>query len=193
MAYTERFEQALIFAHELHREQIRKGSGVPYVTHLLGVASIVGEHGGSEDQVIGALLHDSIEDCIGEVPDIREQIQARFGALVLEIVEACTDSDTVEKAEWRPRKEAYLERLRAKPKDSPALLVSKADKLHNLRSISMDYRAIGDELWSRFKGKRDGTLWYYTELAAIYATLAPGPIQVELSSLVKQLKAEVLS
>jgi (p)ppGpp synthase/HD superfamily hydrolase len=193
MGYSERFDSALVYAHDLHRDHIRKGSGVPYVTHLLGVASIVGENGGTEDQVIAALLHDAIEDCIGRVPDIREQIQERFGQEVLAIVEACTDSDQVVKAAWRPRKVAYLERLKLKPKDSPALLVSKADKLHNLRSIARDYSAVGDELWGRFKGKRDGTLWYYNELVAIFEDLAPGPIQKELRALMDTLNARVLS
>lgn len=191
MSYSERFEEALVFAHELHRDQVRKGSGVPYVTHLLGVASLVGENGGSEDQVIGALLHDAIEDCIDDHPGVRETIESRFGSEVLEIVEACTDADTIPKPPWKERKVQYLERLRGKPSSSPALMVSKADKLHNLRSIVRDYESLGDELWDRFRGGRDGTLWYYTELAAIYRELAPGPMERELSRLVIQLTAEV--
>lgn len=184
MSYSTRFDDALTLAHDLHRDQVRKGSGVPYITHLLGVASLVGENGGTEDQVIAALLHDAIEDCIDVRPDIRTEIGDKFGDEVLAIVEACTDSDTIPKPPWRARKVEYLERLARKPAGSPALIVSKADKLHNLRSIVRDYRVVGDELWSRFKGGRDGTIWYYRELSAIFARLAPGPMQRELTELV---------
>lgn len=163
--YGERFDQALVFASKLHREQRRKGSEVPYINHLLAVTAIVGEHGGSEDQVVAALLHDAIEDCIGAVPDIREQIEARFGPQVLQIVEDCTDADTDPKPPWRVRKEAYIAHLRAKSLDNPSLLVALADKVHNSQSILRDYRSIGDELWGRFRGGRDGTLWYYRELS----------------------------
>jgi (p)ppGpp synthase/HD superfamily hydrolase len=189
MAYSERFEEALGFAAAIHREQVRKGSDVPYVTHLMGVASLVGEAGGSEDQVIAGLLHDAIEDCVGEIPDIREQIAARFGRAVLDMVEACTDADTVPKPPWRERKEAYLARLRAKPVDHPALLVSVADKIHNARAIVRDHGVVGAALWERFKGGRDGTLWYYTTLAEVFRALMHGPLVDELSGLVERMRA----
>jgi (p)ppGpp synthase/HD superfamily hydrolase len=185
--YTDRFDRALVFASEVHRNQIRKGSGVPYVTHLLVVASIVGEHHGTEAQVVAALLHDAIEDCIQDVPDIREQIEARFGADVLAIVEACTDADTHPKPPWRERKEAYLARLREKPAEHPALLVSLADKVHNSRSILRDYRQIGDELWERFRGGHEGTLWYYRSLSDIFAARRPGPLATEFEQIVDSI------
>lgn len=185
--YTERFDRALVYASQVHRLQIRKGSGVPYVNHLLAVASLVGENGGTEDQVIGGLLHDSIEDCIGEVPDIREQLADRFGGEVLQIVEDCTDADTLPKPPWRDRKEAYIERLLAKPAGTPSLLVSLADKTHNSRSILRDYKRIGDELWNRFRGGRDGTLWYYRELADAFADKELGPLAFEFSSVVSSI------
>lgn len=171
MTYSDRFTDALVYAAELHATQRRKGSETPYIHHLLAVASLVGESGGSEEQVVAALLHDAIEDCITAVPDIREQISARYGDEVLAIVESCTDADTHPKPPWRARKEQYIARLREKPPGSPALLVSCADKLHNARSILRDYRVVGEDLWSRFRGGRDGTLWYYAELADVFEVL----------------------
>jgi len=201
MPYSERFENALVFAARIHKDQVRKGANVPYVTHLLGVASIVGEAGGTEDQVIAGLLHDAIEDCIADIPDIREQLRSKFGAKVLEIVEGCTDADTLPKPPWRGRKEDYIAHLRALPPDSDVLLVSLSDKIHNATAIRRDYRNIGDALWDRFTGKREGTLWYYTELAATFAAHAaaaakPGlgssplaDLAPELASIVKSIKA----
>lgn len=188
MAYSERFDQALAFAARIHRDQVRKGGNVPYVTHLLAVASIVGEAGGTEDQVIAALLHDAIEDCIGEIPDIREQIADRFGEAVLEIVEGCTDADTVPKPPWRPRKEAYLAHLRAQSPHADVLLVSLADKIHNAGTILRDYREVGDEIWERFNGKRDGTLWYYGEVSAAFTALKPGPLADKLASIMENIE-----
>lgn len=183
--YSERFDDALVFAHTIHRQQVRKGSEVPYIHHLLSVTALVGENGGDEDQVIAALLHDSIEDCIGEVPDIREQIDARFGAIVLEIVEACTDADEDPKPPWRERKEAYISSLRAKPVGHPALIVSLADKLHNSRSILTDYQRLGEQLWSRFRGGREGTLWYYRELADVFREKQMGALGGEFERVVQ--------
>lgn len=185
--YSQRFDRALVFTSEIHRAQIRKGAGVPYVTHLLAVASIVGEHHGTEDQVIGALLHDAIEDCIKDVPDIRDQIASRFGDEVLLIVEACTDADTHPKPPWRERKEAYLERLRAKPHDHPAMLVSLADKVHNSRSILRDQHETGDEIFSRFRGGRDGTLWYYRTLSQIFSDKELGRLAREFEEIVSDI------
>lgn len=186
--YSERLTDALAWAHVLHQRQIRKGSGIPYVTHLLAVASLVGENGGTEDQVIGALLHDSIEDCSDAVPDIREQIAARFGAEVLRIVEGCTDADTIPKPPWRERKELYVQLLRAKEPSHPSVLVSLSDKVHNARSILRDYREIGDELWSRFRGGREGTLWYYHELAEAFGDKGMGTLADELRETVSALE-----
>ncbi len=183
--YSERFDRALVFTSQVHRQQRRKGVDVPYINHLMGVASLVGEAGGTEDQVIGALLHDSIEDCIKEYPDIEEQLEVRFGVTVLKIVQGCTDTWTHPKPPWRERKEDYLARLRKKPADDPSVLVSLADKLHNAGSILVDHHEIGDEIFERFRGKKDGTLWYYSELAEIFDEKLPD------GRLTKQLRAVV--
>ncbi len=187
MAYTRRFEEALVFAARVHRDQLRRGVEVPYVTHLLGVASLVGEVGGSEEQVIAALLHDAIEDCVGEIPDIRARIQERFGPSVLAIVEACSDSDRIPKPPWRERKERHLAALASRDPGDPSLLVSVADKLHNARTIIRDYRRLGEALWTRFGGGREGTLWYYSELARIFAQRQPGPLAHELGEVVGEI------
>lgn len=165
MSYTKSFDRALMFASEIHREQRRKGSGVPYITHLLAVAAIVGENDGTETEVIAALLHDAIED----TPETQESLAVRFGNGVAGIVAACSDADVTpgeEKPPWRERKEAYITRVGTAP--ASARLVSSADKLHNARSILADCRVVGEEVWSRFKGGRDGTLWYYRILVGTF-------------------------
>jgi len=160
MKYSKRFEEALIFANQLHSGQERKVSGAPYIGHLLGVASIVIEYGGNEDEAIGALLHDAIEDQGGTI--IREEIRKRFGDTVVEIVDGCTDSDVIPKPPWRKRKEDYIAHL---AEATPSiLLVSASDKLHNTRATLKKYRVIGNEVWNYFAGKKDGTLWYYRTL-----------------------------
>src|SRR6266853_1074562 len=137
--FGEKFEAALAWAAALHRTQRRKGSDVPYVSHLLAVAAIAIEHGACEDEAIAALLHDSIEDrseAFGGAAKLRAAIREKFGAAVLAIVEGCTDADTIPKPPWKERKEAYLSHL---PHASHAVrLVSAADKLYNARSILMD-------------------------------------------------------
>lgn len=147
---TSRFEQALVYAAQFHREQRRKGSNIPYVSHLLAVAGIVLEHRGDDDEVIAALLHDAIEDQGG--PGTRDEILRRFGERVTRVVEGCTDAWTDPKPRWKDRKRAYIERL----KEAPALcrLVSAADKLHNACSILSDYRNLGDEVWKRLGAVR---------------------------------------
>lgn len=185
--YSERFDEALIYASTIHRAQTRKGSPVPYITHLLAVAALVGEHGGNEDQIIAALLHDAIEDCIADIPDIRAQIETRFGAGVLVIVEACTDADVYPKPPWRERKEAYLDRLQHKADGDPSLLVALADKVHNARSIELDHLTMGDEIYERFRGKRDGTLWYYRSLVTIFSAKLQTPLVHELRRVVDAL------
>ena len=139
-----------------------------YVSHLLIVAGLVLEFGGDEDDAIAGLLHDAVEDAGGRAR--LEDIEKQFGARVARIVEACSDTDAVPKPPWRQRKHAYIAHLNdASPS---ARLVSAADKLANVRSIIKDYREIGEALWSRFKGGRDGTLWYYRALADTFDRLA---------------------
>lgn len=147
-----RFDSALAWASELHRDQTRKGTSVPYLAHLLGVASLALEMGADEDGAIAALLHDAIED--QEVS--AAEVEARFGPGVARIVVDCTDGYGPDKAPWRERKEAYLDALPAKP--AASLRVSLADKTYNARAIVDDLRVHGDALWSRFTGGRDGSL-----------------------------------
>lgn len=153
---TDRVAEAFAFANELHREQRRKGSGVPYLTHLMAVSALVGEYGGAEDEMVAALLHDAVEDQGGK--DTLARIRERFGDRVAFYVDACSDCDTVPKPPWRQRKEAYVAGLAShKPE---VKLISAADKLHNTRSMLSDYRAVGDALWDRFHANRDEMLWY---------------------------------
>ncbi|MEN8150797.1 MAG: HD domain-containing protein [Planctomycetota bacterium] len=189
MPYSPRFDDALVFASELHREQTRKGSGIPYVNHLLGVAAIVGEAGGTEDQVIAALLHDAVEDQGGL--DTLEEIRARFGAAVADMVMSCTDTVEDPKPAWRPRKEAYVAHVATADED--ALLVSIADKLYNTRTILMALRTEGESVWDRFTGKRDGSLWYYRALVdAFRARGGRADLVLELDRTVTSLEETVV-
>ena len=185
MTLTKRFQEALTFAAELHSTQTRKGTDIPYVAHLLAVCGTVLENGGIEDEAIAALLHDGIEDQ-GGAPT-REVIRARFGDRVVEIVDGCTDAEGEPKPPWRQRKEAYLAHLR----DAPAavLLVSAADKLHNARAVLTDYRELGEALWDRFNGGREGTLWYYQSLVDVLGATPAAPQQLasELARTVGEL------
>jgi len=182
MSLSESFDKALVYASELHRTQVRKGSNVPYIAHLLSVSSRVLVAGGSEIQAIAGLLHDAAEDQGGQAT--LAVIQQRFGAEVAQIVADCTDSWTEPKPEWRSRKEAYLSKLPDKPTQS--LLVSLADKVDNAEAILQDYRILGEELWSRFTGRRDGTIWYYKSLGKIFERVLPCALTNELSLTVSQ-------
>ena len=184
MILSHRFTQALVYATELHAEQIRKGSKVPYISHLLGVASIALEYGADEDEAIAALLHDAIEDQGGQT--VRAEIRVRFGERVTEIVDGCTDTDTTPKPPWAERKKAYIARISS---TLPSVrLVSAADKLHNIRSILKDYRTQGDVVWDLFKGGKQGTLWYYRSLVATFHEADSTPIVIELDRLVTELE-----
>jgi (p)ppGpp synthase/HD superfamily hydrolase len=169
---SDRFDDAFRYAHELHRAQPRKGTSIPYISHLMAVAGLVLEHGGNEDQAIAGLLHDAPEDQGGEAT--LAEIRRRFGATVADMVADCTDAWTDPKPEWRPRKEAYLAKLPHKPRES--LLVSLADKTHNAEAILWDYRALGDSLWSRFTGGAQDTRWYYKALAEVFQVRLPGTL-----------------
>lgn len=164
MVLSGRFRDAFDYALELHATQTRKGTLIPYIAHLMAVSSIVLEHGADEDTAVAALLHDAVEDQ-GGAPVLAE-IRRRFGDAVGEIVAGCTDADTCPKPPWRARKEAYIAHVRTAP--AAVRLVSCADKLHNARSILFDYRAMGEALWERFRGGRDGTLWYYRSLVEAF-------------------------
>jgi (p)ppGpp synthase/HD superfamily hydrolase len=151
---------------------------------LIAVASIVLEQGGSEDEAIAALLHDAIEDQGGS--PTRELIRQRYGENVVEIVDGCTDADVMPKPPWRARKEAYIRHL----VDAPASvrLVSASDKLHNARAILADYRILGESLWQRFNGGKEGTLWYYRSLVDVLRAAERTPLVDELERVVSDIE-----
>jgi (p)ppGpp synthase/HD superfamily hydrolase len=171
---SERFTQAVDYAREAHASQTRKGTSIPYIAHLLGVASLVLDYGGDEDQAIAALLHDTIED---QGTHHEPLIRMQFGDRVADIVLACTDgtlegklaagTPEAKRAGWTRRKQRYLAHLADASAD--VLLVSGCDKLHNARAIVADLRQIGHAVFARFTGKRDGTLWYYREITRVFA------------------------
>jgi GTP pyrophosphokinase len=192
--FTSRFNEALVYAADLHREQARKATQIPYVAHLLAVASLVMESGGSEDQAIAALLHDAIEDQGGAPTG--DKIRDRFGERVYAIVSGCTDS-VVEKGQqkeaWKLRKERYVAHLREAP--AVVKLVSAADKLHNARAILADYRSLGEGLWNRFSAGRTDILWYYHALIEAFREPVPTDglrrLVDELDRVIRELRAEI--
>jgi (p)ppGpp synthase/HD superfamily hydrolase len=163
-----RFDHAVKFARKAHKSQVRKGTEIPYISHLLGVTSIVLEMGGNEDEAIAAMLHDVVEDCGGQ--PMLERVREKFGDDVARIVWANSDTDEKPKPPWRARKQAYLDSLPDKRRDE--LMISLADKLHNARSTLLEYRRIGDEIWPRFKEGRESQLWYYGELVRHFTARA---------------------
>jgi (p)ppGpp synthase/HD superfamily hydrolase len=187
MILSGRFQDALVWAVQLHSAQTRKGTSVPYIAHLLGVTSIALQYGADEDEAIGALLHDAGEDA-GGVATLRE-IEQRFGCRVAGIVLGCTDTLEIPKPPWRQRKETYLAHL----SDAPASvrLVSASDKLQNARTILADYYVLGEALWSRFTGRRDGTLWYYRALVEVLRAGGTTPLIEELARIVSELERVV--
>jgi GTP pyrophosphokinase len=185
MPYGEKFEAALVYAARLHRDQTRKGGGIPYVNHLLAVAAIVGENGGTEEEVIAALMHDAPEDHGGRAR--LEEIRERFGDEVAEIVAGCTDTYEDPKPAWQPRKEAYVAHVRTA--SASVRLVSAADKLHNARAILADLRTSGEALWGRFTGGKEGTLWYYRALVGAYAAAGTNGVVEELGEVVRKIES----
>ena len=186
MKLSYRFEDALLMATRLHANQKRKGADIPYVSHLLAVASLVLEEGGTEDQAIAALLHDAVEDQGGR--DTLERIREEFGEDVAKIVDECTDD--YDNPNWRKKKENYIVSIAHK---SPmARKVSVADKLHNARSILIDYRSIGEELWDRFTGGKDETMWYYRSLVEAFETHDNSRIVAELRRVVEEIERTIL-
>lgn len=164
---TARFDDALTYAREHHVGDRRKGTNIPYLSHLLGVCSLVLDMEGSEDEAIAALLHDVVEDGGGR--RAADEIRERWGDDVARIVLACSDciaDESMPKAPWQERKDAYLEQMDRKQPDE--LRVSLADKLHNSRAILLDLRTHGDDLWRRFQAGRNSQLWYYGALASAF-------------------------
>ena len=155
--FTPRFRKALVFTARLHSDQKRKGTDIPYIAHLMAVASLVITHGGNEDEAIAGLLHDAVEDQGGR-PTL-EKIRKLFGDYVAAIVDGCTDTDLAEKPPWRERKMRYLKHLEVATRS--VRLVAAADKLDNIRAIITDYRTHGPALWSRFNAGVDEQRWFY--------------------------------
>jgi len=180
-----RFLAGFRFAAEKHAGQARKASRIPYIAHLMGVASLVLEFGGDEDLAIAALLHDVVEDCGGKA--MLKEVRRKFGARVATIVDGCTDSYTEPKPPWRERKENYIRHL--KDADDGTRLVSAADKLNNVRSIISDHREVGEVVWERFRGGREGTLWYYRALLEEFLRGNPNRLIRELELAVRELEA----
>ena len=182
--FGSRFEEALQWATQLHAGQSRKGTRIPYISHLLSVAALVIEDGGDEDEAIAALLHDAVEDQGGL--QTREEIRRRFGDRVVSIVDGCTDAFSSPKPPWRERKEKHIENVRCAAPE--VLRVSVADKLHNARSILDDLRRDGDTTWSRFRGGKDGTLWYYRTMTRALEQVGSSRLLQELRRVVSELE-----
>jgi (p)ppGpp synthase/HD superfamily hydrolase len=162
-----RFDHALLFAAQVHRDQDRKKSGIPYISHLLGVASIVLDYGGDEEMAIAALLHDAVEDHGGR--PMLKMIEQIFGARVGKIVDGCTDSyaeDPKKKEGWEQRKFRYLRRIRHE--DAETRFVSAADKLYNARAVLRDLRYNGERVFERFSAPKTKIIWYYRSLVTEY-------------------------
>jgi (p)ppGpp synthase/HD superfamily hydrolase len=190
--FTEKLTRAVDYARHLHIER-RKGTGIPAMAHLFGVASLVMGEAGladfpvTEDMVIAALLHDAVEDHGGalRLDDIRQN----FGPEVARMVEGLSDSfaaDENAKDPWEERKQDYIDRLRGEPAD--VRLISAADKLYNARSIVEDYRVIGPEVWRRFKRGRDLQIWYFETILEVFKSAGRSRIVDEFERVVIELK-----
>ncbi|HEY2868996.1 MAG TPA: HD domain-containing protein [Gaiellales bacterium] len=186
-----RFDQAMAYARVVHADQVRKGSSVPYMAHLLGVASLVLEDGGDEDEAIAALLHDAVEDRGGR-PRLND-IRQRFGTRVATIVEGCSDAiseDGEPKGDWWGRKCGHLEHLAETDGDlrEPLLRVSMADKLSNLRATVRDAGRGGERFWTVFRHGAASQLWYYGRMIALFHERLPESSMLpELDTLLVQL------
>lgn len=185
--YGRRMMRALTAAAQIHATQKRKGSGVPYLSHLLGTCSTALDYGADEYEAMAALLHDAIED--GLPTEAAKKAVASFGRKVSRIVDGCTESQIHPKPPWRERKEAYLTRIPTM--DRSVLLVSASDKLHNARSIVRDLRMDGEKVWERFNAPKDAILGYYGSLVRAYRANpeANQALVRELARTVTQMKA----
>jgi (p)ppGpp synthase/HD superfamily hydrolase len=184
------FTEALVYASCLHAKQVRKSTDIPYVSHLLGVASIAIEHGADMEEAMGALLHDAAEDCGGR-PRL-EEIGTKFGRRVAEIVEGCTDTFETPKPDWTKRKAGYIHHLRHA--SASVRLVSASDKLHNARSILRDFRICGKQVFERFRKETEwDVVWYYSRLAREFVKLGGGELARELARVVGEIEKELLA
>ena len=187
MTLSGRFDDAFGYAHQVHKEQKRKGTNAPYIGHLIGVTSIVLDDGGTEDEAIGALLHDAAEDHGGR--SRLDEIRGRFGDAVARIVEDCTDSWETPKKAWAERKREYVEHARTLPPSS--LRVSAADKVHNTYAILRDLRNMGEAVWDRFNAKPDDVMAYYEGLVRAYRAAGGGRLVDELDRIVRGIRREM--
>ena len=185
-ALTERFLASVALAQEVHGDQRRTGTEIPYMAHLLVVTGLVLEDGGDEDQAIAAMLHDSVEDGGGR--PMLERIDQTFGPRVATIVEGCSDSVDGDPCEpWIERKRRYLAHLPT-VEDDAILRVALADKVHNARSIVRDHREEGEALWARFQHRSAREqLWYYGGLVEFFQQRRAGPLTEDLSRAVGEL------
>jgi (p)ppGpp synthase/HD superfamily hydrolase len=189
-----RFASAVEWVAELHGGQTRKGTGVPYVAHLLEVAALVLHDGGGESEAIAGLLHDAIEDA-GVKP---KKIRRRYGRKVVRIVKACTETvdgelPTKSKARrdastWRQRKQEAIDHLAADGVPLPVLRVKGADALANARSIVVELRRNGPEVWQRFHAGAIEQLWYYRSITVILVARHPGALSDELRATVTEME-----
>ncbi len=180
---TDKFETALVYATRLHATQTRKASGIPYISHLLSVAALILEAGGTEEEAIAGLLHDAVEDQGGS--ETREEIRQLFGDEIVTIIDGCTESDTYPKPPWEERKQQYLENLRSS--SLSVRRVSLADKLHNARSLLSDWQQFGDVIWTRFNSGKEKTLWFYQTLVEVYQKTGSDWMTEEFTRVVSQL------
>jgi (p)ppGpp synthase/HD superfamily hydrolase len=195
--FSERFDEALAFAHQLHRRQLRKTSGVPYIAHPMSVAALVIEDGGSENEAIAALLHDSLEDqgrhYPGGVPALSAEIGERFGADVLRMVDALTERTSAteqgisdKRERWREHKRSYFAQIGEAGPD--VRRISCADSLHNARTLVHDYRAMGERIWTRFQTRNgDDQVWAYGTAAEAFQKAGAGPMADELAETIREL------
>ena len=184
---TPRFDAAFTYAHQVHGTQTRKGNASPYIGHLMGVASIVLDDGGSEDEAIAALLHDAAEDQGGR--ERLEDIRGRFGEGVAAIVADCTDSWETPKRPWIDRKREYIQHARSLP--AASLRVAAADKVHNAYAILRDLRNTGEEVWARFNAPADDVIAYYESLVRAMRESGGGKLVDELDRIVKGIQREM--
>lgn len=182
-----RLDDAFKYAHEVHATHLRKGTETPYLSHLMGVSSIVLDDGGTEDEAIAALLHDAAEDHGGR--ERLEDIRRRFGNAVATIVEDCTDSWETPKRPWAERKRAYINHARKLP--APSLRVSAADKVHNAYAILRDLRNTGEEVWRRFSATPDDVMAYYEGLVRAFREAGGGRLVDELDRIVRGIRREM--
>lgn len=180
---TPRFDRALTYAAALHRQQRRKLPPVPYISHLLGVAALVIEDGGSEDEAIAALLHDAVEDQGGEVTQVA--IERQFGEQVAFIVEGCTVVPMTAAESWRSHKQGYLNQVRQASASVHRVVL--ADKLHNGRSLLGNFQQFGDTTWQHFRGTPTDILWLYQQWNVLFDDLKPGWMANELKHVVTLL------